>query len=138
MATKTAQRANAKILRDAREYLELVGQLTKITKAVQLIGDQMTPAQVEFITELKPLIDDAAPVIEEVMEVTTNLNALPSTAPKHKRRALARKLNVLLAERATNSFELIQMIMKSASLFGEDLAMATDVPVEEKEVVDGQ
>ena len=108
MSTKEAKRTNGKILKDAREYLTLVGQLGKIRIALAA-ETNLSHEKMEFLDSLAPIVDSSMEVVKEVGTVTQALAELPSSAPKYKRRAVGKNLTEMMLRHAVHMLSLIHI-----------------------------
>lgn len=118
--SKVSDRANSKILGDAKEYLELVSQLGKIQRAViQLPEDKLTPQRVDFIKAADEILDTAAPVADLTIKTVAKLRELPSSAPNHKRRAIAKELDTCLISTADTMHGIMSLIFQANDLIDD-------------------
>ena len=122
MPHKAALRINRKLLKDAKEYLELSRQLIIIRKAMLDESDQLSQSKVDFIESLAPILQTVDEVVPVVIDTTTALSSLPSGTPSHKRRQCANALKDVLADKAEHIHAIFHAILTAGALYEDNIA----------------
>lgn len=122
MPHKAALRINRKLLKDAKEYLELSRQLIIIRKAMLDEPDQLSQSKVDFIESLAPILQTVDEVVPVVIDTTTALSSLPSGTPSHKRRQCANALKDVLADKAEHIHAIFHAILTAGALYEDNVA----------------